>query len=68
MRPLSELHVSSRTIYVSNTDMTVSFADFTAISQVLKEVKAVINQVTLRAAATVSGESGILVVRGGKIL
>ncbi len=33
LRPLSELHVSSRTIYVINTDMAVSLADFTAFFQ-----------------------------------
>ncbi len=33
MRPLSELHVLSRTIYVINTDMAVSLADFTAFFQ-----------------------------------
>ncbi len=30
MRLLSELHVSSRTIYVINTDMAASLADLTA--------------------------------------
>ncbi len=33
MRPLSELYVSSRAIYVSNADMDVSSADFTAFFQ-----------------------------------
>ncbi len=31
--PLSELQVSFRTIYVINTDMAVSLADFTAFFQ-----------------------------------
>ncbi len=33
MRPLSELHVLSWTIYVISTDMAVSLADFTALFQ-----------------------------------
>ncbi len=33
VRPLSELHVSSRIIYVINTDMAVSLADLTAFFQ-----------------------------------
>ncbi len=33
VRPLSELQVSSRTIYVINPDMAVSLADFTAFFQ-----------------------------------
>ncbi len=33
VRPLSELHVSSRTIYVIDTDMAASLADFTAFFQ-----------------------------------
>ncbi len=31
VRLLSELHVSSQTIYVINTDMVISTADFTAL-------------------------------------
>ncbi len=30
VRSLSDLHVSSQTVYVINTDMAVSLADFTA--------------------------------------
>ncbi len=56
---LSELHVSSGTIYVINADMAVSMADFAAFFQdegkVLKEMKTIRNRVTLRAAATRRG-------------
>ncbi len=59
MRTLSEPHVSSRKIYVINTYMAVSLADFTVFFQdkgeLLKKVKTVINQVMLRAAATQRG-------------
>ncbi len=56
MRSLSKLHVSSQAIYVINTDMAVSLADFTVFFQdegkSFKEAKTVINRFMLRAAAT----------------
>ncbi len=62
--PLSELHVSSRTIRDINTDMAVGLADFTVFFQdkvkVLKEVKTVINRVRLRAEATRRGSKSVL--------
>ncbi len=60
VRLLSELHVLSRTTYVINTDMAVSFADFTAFfrtrGKVLKEVKIIIKSGHVESCSYSKGE------------
>ncbi len=72
MRPHSELHVSSRTIYIINTDMAVSLADFTAVLQdegkSIKRGESHYKSGHVESCSYSKGELGILVVRGGKIL
>ncbi len=68
---LSELHVSSQTIYVINTDMAANLADFTAFLQDEgKSSKRGENDFKLAHVESCSysrGELGILGVRGGKM-
>ncbi len=72
MRPLSELHVSSKTIYVISTDTAVSSADFTAFFQNEgKSIKRGENDRKLSHVESCSYSKGQLVgsvVRGGKML
>ncbi len=72
VRLLGKLNVSSRTLYVINTDMAVSLADFTAFFQDEgKSIKRGENHYKLGHVQSCSyskGELGILVVRGVKIL
>ncbi len=55
VRPLSERHVSSGTIYIINTDMADITAFFQDKWESIKEVKTFINQVMLRATVTQRG-------------
>ncbi len=72
VRPVSELHVSSRTIHVVNTDMAVSLADFTAFFQDEgKSIKRGENHHKsghVESCSYSKGELVSLVVRGGKML
>ncbi len=68
---LSELHVLSQTIYVINTDMAASLADFTAFFQdeeeSFKRGENDFKSAHVESCSYLKGEVGILVVRGGKM-
>ncbi len=70
VRPLSELHVSSRTIYIINTDMAVSLADFTAFFQdegeIIKRDEKHYKSGHVESCSYSNVDLCIFIVRGGK--